>query len=244
MSERRFSIVVVIHDSEPHLRGLLASIDRHLCSRPEVIVVDTQSVDDGPSIATAWGAELVTLPGNPGFGAANNAGVARCSADVCVLVNPDIELLDGGLAALAGLARQREALLVPRLLETTGRVQRSAHPLPGRAEALLPAALHPRLLPHALRLRADPWRADEPREVGWAIAACVAARTETLTRLARSIPRCSCSSRTWSCACAPGPPACQPSCARRSPCATWVAIRPVSGIAGSPTCCWLGGVAR
>jgi GT2 family glycosyltransferase len=49
--------------------------------------------------------------------------------------------------------------------------------------ALLPALVHPRALPRPLRLWADPWRADHEREVGWAIAAAVAARTETLRAL-------------------------------------------------------------
>jgi GT2 family glycosyltransferase len=100
-----------------------------------------------------------------------------------VLVNPDVELLDDGLAALAARARDRDALLAPRLLNRDGSIQRSAHPPPGRAEALLPALVHPTLLPRALRLRAEPWRADAPRRVGWTVAACLAARTATLRRL-------------------------------------------------------------
>ena len=47
------------------------------------------------------------LAGNPGFGAANNAGVARARHDVTVLLNPDCELLDGGLADLAAPRRGR-----------------------------------------------------------------------------------------------------------------------------------------
>jgi N-acetylglucosaminyl-diphospho-decaprenol L-rhamnosyltransferase len=47
----------------------------------------------------------------------------------------------------------------------------------------LPALVHPPLLPHGLRVRAEPWRSDQPRPVGWAIAACLAARTTTLRRL-------------------------------------------------------------
>ncbi len=35
----------------------------------------------------------------------------------------------------------------------------------------------------ALRVRAEPFRAERPRTIGWAIAACVAARTAVLRRL-------------------------------------------------------------
>jgi N-acetylglucosaminyl-diphospho-decaprenol L-rhamnosyltransferase len=178
-----FSVVVVLHDSAADLRLLLASIDRHLVDHPQVVCVDSGSTDDGPEVARAWGAEVVVLDGNPGFGAANDAGVALAAHEVTVLLNPDIELLDGGLARLAALAATRDALLVPRLLDPDGSVQRSAHPAPGTVSALLPAVVHPRALPRPLRERADPWRAERPRRVGWAIAAAVAADTATLRRL-------------------------------------------------------------
>ena len=125
---------------------------------------------------------MVELGGNPGFGAANNAGVARARHPVTVLLNPDCELLDGSLARLAARAADGR-LWVPRLLDPDGSVQRSAHPLPGTVGALLPALVHPPLLPEPLRDRAEPYRAERPRSVGWAIAACLAARTDVLGRL-------------------------------------------------------------
>jgi N-acetylglucosaminyl-diphospho-decaprenol L-rhamnosyltransferase len=178
-----FTAVVVIHDSERELAALLDSLGRHLPAEPELVVVDTGSRDRGPALARDRGAEVVSLPDNPGFGPANNAGVARASHDVTALLNPDVELLDAGLLDLVERARARDALLVPRLLEADGSVQRSAHPLPGRAAGLVPALVHPPLLPRALRERAEPWRAERPRTVGWAIAACLVARTSTLRAL-------------------------------------------------------------
>ena len=178
-----FAIVTVLHDSEPELGGLLDSIDRHLDPRPRVIVVDSGSSDGGPALARAWGAELVELGGNLGFGAGSNAGIERVLEPVTALVNPDVELLDDGLARLADLAAAREALVAPRLLNADGSVQDSAHPVPGTPEALVPALLPRPLLPAPLRRRYEPWRSDERREVGWAIAACVAARTDLLRRL-------------------------------------------------------------
>jgi GT2 family glycosyltransferase len=175
--------VVVTHDSAAELELLLDSIARHLEPSPQVVVVDAGSRDGGPQLARERGADVIELDANPGFGAATNAGVAQAGADVTVLLNPDVELLDGGLSELAGRARTHDALLAPRLLNPDGSVQRSAHPLPGRAEALIPALVHPPLLPRGLRVRAEPWRADARRPVGWAIAACLAARTATLSRL-------------------------------------------------------------
>jgi N-acetylglucosaminyl-diphospho-decaprenol L-rhamnosyltransferase len=175
------SIVVVLHDSARPLPALLASLAR-LPAPPQLIVVDTASSDEGPALARAAGAEVVELGANPGFGAASNAGVERARHELTVLLNPDCELVDGALARLAARAADGR-LWVPRLLNPDGSVQRSAHPLPGTAGALLPAVVHPPLLPRALRERAEPYRSNRPRSVGWAIAACLAARTEVLRRL-------------------------------------------------------------
>ena len=101
-----------------------------------------------------------------------------------VLLNPDTELVDDSVHELAALARiQPRALHAPRLLEPDGSVQRSAHPLPGTVGALLPALVHPPLLPRALRERAEPYRSERSRTVGWAIAACLAADTALLREL-------------------------------------------------------------
>ena len=157
-----FTIVVVLHDSGPELAALLPTLDRHAAGA-QLVVVDTGSRDDGPQLARAHGAELVELPDNPGFGAANNAGIALARHDVTVLLNPDTELVDDSLHELAALARiHPRALHAPRLLEPDGSVQRSAHPLPGTVGALLPALVHPPLLPRALRDRAEPYRVRAP----------------------------------------------------------------------------------
>ena len=179
-----FTAVVVLHDSEPELRALLASIERHLTAPPQLVVVDSGSRDGGAALAQAHGAHVIERPDNPGFGAASNAGLAAASHDVTVLLNPDCELVDGSLAALAALARAHpRALHAPRLLNADGSVQRSAHPLPGTVGALVPALVHPPLLPRGLRERAEPYRAGDARTVGWAIGACLAAATATLREL-------------------------------------------------------------
>jgi N-acetylglucosaminyl-diphospho-decaprenol L-rhamnosyltransferase len=171
-----FTIVTVLHQSAPELPRLLRSIAAQLPPSTQVVAVDSGSTDDGPAIARGAGAEVVALDGNPGFGAACNEGVARARHPVTVLLNPDCELPDAGVAALAARAAGLDALLVPRLLGADRRVQRSAHPPPGTPAALVRAALPTRALPQAHRAR-------RPRRVGWAIAACLVARTALLRRL-------------------------------------------------------------
>jgi N-acetylglucosaminyl-diphospho-decaprenol L-rhamnosyltransferase len=170
------SIVTVLHQSAPELPRLLASIDAHLDPRPQVVAVDSGSTDGGADLARQAGADVIELGANPGFGAATNAGVQRARHEVTALVNPDCELPDGGLAELAARAAERDALLVPRLVNADGSPQRSAHPLPGGPASLLRAVLPGPVLP-------QPHRARRTREVGWAIAACLVARTDLLRRL-------------------------------------------------------------
>jgi N-acetylglucosaminyl-diphospho-decaprenol L-rhamnosyltransferase len=178
-----FAVVTVIHDSAGELPGLLDSLERHLDPPPRVVVVDSGSTDGGAALARERGAVVVELDENRGFGAGNNAGLERVREPVTALVNPDVELLDDGLARLADLAAAHDALFVPRLLNADGSLQDSAHPRPGTVEALVPALVPRPLLPPPLRRRYEPWRSEAPREVGWAIAACLVARSDLLRRL-------------------------------------------------------------
>jgi N-acetylglucosaminyl-diphospho-decaprenol L-rhamnosyltransferase len=178
-----FALVTVMHNSARELDRLLVSVDRFLEPRPRVLAVDSGSRDAGPEVARDHGAELLDLEGNRGFGAGCNAALKRVSEPVTVLANPDVELLDDGLARLAVEAAARDALLAPRLLNADGSVQETAHPVPGTLEALIPAAVPRFLFPGPLRRRYEPWRSSRPRTVGWAVAACIVARTDLLLRL-------------------------------------------------------------
>ena len=178
-----FAVATVIHDSARELERLLASVERFVEPRPRVVVADSGSRDAGADIAREHGAEVVALDGNRGFGVGCNAALERVAEPVTALVNPDVELLDGGLGRLAREAAATGALLAPRLLNADGSLQDSAHPVPGTLEALIPAAVPRFLLPAALRRRYEPWRSSRPRAVGWVVAACIVARTDLLRRL-------------------------------------------------------------
>jgi GT2 family glycosyltransferase len=173
-----YAAVVVLHESRDELAALLASLAK--IDAPRLIVVDTGRDDGGAGLAREHGAEVIERRDNPGFGAACNLGLECVTEDVSILLNPDTEALDDSLPHLARIARAHDALHAPRLLNPDGTTQRSAHPLPGTLGAFLPAVLP--WLPGAVRVRAEPFRADSARSVGWAIAACLAARTDTLRR--------------------------------------------------------------
>jgi GT2 family glycosyltransferase len=158
--------VTVAHRSAAELAVLLPALP----ADADVIVVDT----DGSAAGVP--ATVVERHDNPGFGAANNEGVARAGGEVTVLLNPDIVPAPGAVEQLAVLAAGREALVVPRLRNADGSIQRSAFGAPGRPSAVITA-----LMPGPLRR--EPWRTREPRIVGWALAAALAAPTELLRRL-------------------------------------------------------------
>ena len=162
-----FAAVVVLHRSRRELETMLATLPD--C---QLVVVDAGPDDGGAALARQHGANVIERRDNPGFGAACNAGLTRVTRPVTVLLNPDTE----DLHDLTELARRAAApgLHAPRLLDPDGTTQRSAHPLPGTLGAFLPA------ISPWTPIRAEPYRADRPRTVGWAVAACLAARTELI----------------------------------------------------------------
>jgi N-acetylglucosaminyl-diphospho-decaprenol L-rhamnosyltransferase len=178
-----YAAVVVLHESRAELAALLASLER-AGERAELVVVDTGRDDGGAALAAERGAQVIARRDNPGFGAAANLGLRHVSSDVAVLLNPDCEVHGDALSRLARIARDHpRALHAPRLLNADGTVQRSAHPQPATLGALIPALVPSPLLPRAVRRRAEPFRAGRPTTVGWAIAACLAAASETLRDL-------------------------------------------------------------
>ncbi len=179
-----FALVTVTHNSAAALRALLVSAARHLPG-VRVVVVDNASGDD--SVAVAGGfpqAVVVALSENIGFGRANNRGLAEVSEPVAVLVNPDVEVLDGSIWALAAeAAAGPERLLAPLVLYPDGSRQDTVHPMPAGAADLVRVFVSPSLVPGRAGAWLAPWRSASPRRVGWAVGCALAARTETLRRL-------------------------------------------------------------
>lgn len=177
------TLVTVSFNSAAELGRLIASRDAHLPGTP-MIVVDCASTD--ASVAVAAAAErvrVIALEENVGFGRACNHGVAGVTTAAAALVNPDIELTDASLLALAAevLRGDRpERLLSPLVLNLDGTRQETAHPRPASAAELIRAIIPPALIPTP---RLAPWRARTARRVGWAVAAALVARTETLRRM-------------------------------------------------------------
>jgi N-acetylglucosaminyl-diphospho-decaprenol L-rhamnosyltransferase len=178
-----FALVTVTHNSAPHLAAFLESVAQHL-PHVRVVVVDCASSDETLLIARDF-PQAVTVPlsENVGFGRANNRGLAEVSEPVAVLVNPDVELLDGSLRGLADEAARTDRLLAPLVLSADGSRQDTVHPVPASLPDAIRVLVPPSLVGGRAGVALAPWRSDRPRLVGWAVGCALAARTETLRRL-------------------------------------------------------------
>ena len=165
------ALVTVLHDSEPEVRALIDSLDRHLPGA-RLIAVSSGSSDGGAAAVRERGGTVIELDENVGYGRGINIGLRAAEEPVAVVVNPDVELVDASLAELAAeAARHDDRLLAPLVLLPDGTRQDSVHTdRADLARAVVPG-------------RAGPWDADEPRRVTWAVGCAIAARTDTLRRL-------------------------------------------------------------
>jgi N-acetylglucosaminyl-diphospho-decaprenol L-rhamnosyltransferase len=178
------ALVTVLHDSEREVAELIRSVERHLPGA-RVVAVDSGSSDDGADTVRRLSprATVIELGRNAGFGAGCNAAMDAVEEPVTALVNPDVELVDSSLAELAEEALRSDRLLAPVLIRPDGGREESAHNQPGGGRDLVRALFPAPILPRRLRVAVEPWRSERPRKVGWAVGACLVARTETLRRL-------------------------------------------------------------
>ena len=113
--------IVVAYDSAEVLPACLAALG---AEGVPAIVVDNASSDASAAIARAHGASVIVNSRNQGYGRANNQGVAACATPYVLIVNPDVEIRPGAVAALLAAAQRYPdaGMLAPRIVEPSGRV--------------------------------------------------------------------------------------------------------------------------
>jgi N-acetylglucosaminyl-diphospho-decaprenol L-rhamnosyltransferase len=113
--------IIVAHDSAAVLPACLSALAAEGVS---AIVVDNASADDSASLAEKSGAKVIQNARNEGFGRANTIGVRAAGSEFVLLVNPDLVLQPGAVAALLAAAARYPGLglLAPRIVEPDGRV--------------------------------------------------------------------------------------------------------------------------
>ena len=115
------SAIVVTHDSAAVLPDCLVALSREGAA---VVVVDNKSTDNSVRIALDCGAQVIPNHSNQGYGRSNNIGVQAAGTELCLIVNPDVVVQPGSIAALVKAASEHPeaAVFGPRLLEPDGRV--------------------------------------------------------------------------------------------------------------------------
>lgn len=100
MSAARVAAVIPNWNGAAFLDRCLASLAQQSTGRLEVIVVDNGSTDNSAAVAERSGARLIGLDRNYGFAYAVNRGIEASDAEFIAVVNNDVELQPGWLAAL------------------------------------------------------------------------------------------------------------------------------------------------
>jgi GT2 family glycosyltransferase len=113
--------IIVAYDSAVVLPACLAALARQ---GVKAIVVDNASGDASAAVAEKAGAQVIRNARNEGYGRAMNIGMRAAADKFCLLLNPDLVLEPGGVAALEDAARAypQAGMLAPRLIEPDGRL--------------------------------------------------------------------------------------------------------------------------
>lgn len=186
MTREPVTIALVTYNSARFVGECIAALPAAFGDVPwHLVVADNASSDDTLDAVTAAcpSAEIVALGRNAGYAAAINDVVARARGDVLVL-NPDTVMAPGSAAAFTG-ARRRPGvgIVVPRVVDPDGRVDRSLRRTPTLLRAAGEAALgggragrHPRLgeVVH------DPSEYARGHRVDWALGAVMLVSRECL----------------------------------------------------------------
>ncbi len=120
-SANPITAIVVAYDSAEVLPACLSALAGEGVS---AIVVDNASDDASATIARTHGATVIANARNEGYGRANNQGVVASATPYVLIVNPDVEIRPGAVAALLAAAERYPdaGMLAPRIVEPSGRV--------------------------------------------------------------------------------------------------------------------------
>lgn len=185
------SICIVNWNTRDHLRECLESLRRHPpTSSCEIIVVDNASGDGSAEMVTAEFPEvrLIANADNEQYARGNNQALRASAGGLLLLLNPDVQVLEGTIDRLAGFmeATPVAGACAPKLTYPDGRMQRSVRgfPTPGAlaADFLGLARLFPRS-PQLGRYRMTFWNHDTLREVDQPMASAFMVRRRALLQV-------------------------------------------------------------
>jgi len=175
----RWAVVVVNYEAGELLAACIRSIlSDTSADTPEVVVVDNGSSDGSTDLLRGDSSVTVVDPGrNLGYAGAANLGIARTTADVVAVCNPDVHVSPGTAAAmLRRLADEPDLGAVgPMIREVDGSHYPSARSVPSVGDAVGHGLLglvkrDNRFTRRYRELDADPTQA---RDVDWVSGAAI-----------------------------------------------------------------------
>jgi N-acetylglucosaminyl-diphospho-decaprenol L-rhamnosyltransferase len=113
--------IVVAFDSAHALPDCLGALRE---AGVPTIVIDNASEDGSAAIAADHGATVIRNARNEGYGRANNIGAGAAESEFLLVVNPDVVIEPGTVAALLEAARRYPecGFFAPQIVEPSGRV--------------------------------------------------------------------------------------------------------------------------
>ncbi|MGQ0839397.1 glycosyltransferase [Actinokineospora sp.] len=142
---RPVAVVIVTYNSAAVIADCLRALPAALAGAGEtrVIVVDNASTDGTPEVvsATDGDVKIVHRTDNDGFGAGVNDGIAHAAGCDVLVLNADIRLSPGSVAALRAAVRPGVGVVAPKLTDVDGRVQHSLRRTPTALRSLGEAVL-------------------------------------------------------------------------------------------------------
>ncbi len=181
-------IVIVSFNCQRVLDACLQSLaDTPPRRAHRIIVVDNASSDGTVArLRERWhGVEVIALPGNRGFAAANNAGIRASSGELVLLLNPDTLVPSGAIDRLcdALMTHPSAAVAGPRLVDGDGRAELSfgamIAPLAELRQKLLIVGNDRGFAPIVRRVE---HMTRQPAEPDWVSGACLLIRRDALER--------------------------------------------------------------
>ena len=123
------SIIIVNWNSKDYVRECLRSLEKHVNTAFEMIVVDGASFDGcAEMIAKEFPrVKFIQSQVNVGFGRSNNLGAEHATGEYLLFLNPDTEVTPGAVEALIEILVQdpRAGLVGAKLFNTDGSLQTS-----------------------------------------------------------------------------------------------------------------------
>ncbi|OGG34492.1 hypothetical protein A2363_04810 [Candidatus Gottesmanbacteria bacterium RIFOXYB1_FULL_47_11] len=151
------------------LRSIVETLKRSTITY-EIIVIDNASKDGSVEVLNKDFPQVIKILNkeNAGYGTANNQGLKIARGTYCLMLNSDIDALNGSLETLLSFAKDHPKSFVGgKLYNEDGSLQSSCGP------GFTPGYVFLMLFAQADKLNITRYSPDEVKRVGWVSGACL-----------------------------------------------------------------------